>query len=217
LASHFTLAFRELRLGKSAIAQVATTMTKAKRKSMSVTFIRTGERRYAVRADIHGGQTVQMDQAPGFDPWMPHDLQHFIVEKCLRIEGGIFGRLAAGGTAKTFHAAVDGENAREASRIRRKQAARDKKILPSQSDDYARSERATYVCWQDWLQQAANPEMRSRAVAMRVGADAMRARMTPAERASFTVEKRAQIRQEFQRLSERWSSLAIGEGFTESW
>jgi len=77
-------------------------MAKPKRKPMSVTFIRTGERRYAVRATIDGTQTVQMEQAPGFDPLMPHDLQHFIVEKCLDIEGGIFGRLAAGGTAKTF-------------------------------------------------------------------------------------------------------------------
>jgi hypothetical protein len=192
-------------------------MTKAKRKSMSVTFLRTGERRYAVRAVIDGGQTVQMDQAPGFDPLMPHDLQHFIVEKCLGIEGGIFGRLAVGGTAKTFHAIVEGGSAREASRIRRKQAARDGKILPSQTDDYARSERATYVCWQDWLQHAANPEMRSRAIEMRVGADGMMARMAPTERASFTAEKRAEIRREFQRLSAHWSALAVGEGFTEPW
>jgi hypothetical protein len=192
-------------------------MTKTKRKSMTVTFLRTGERRYAVRADIDGGASVQMDQAPGFDPLMPHDLQHFIVEKCLRIEGGIFGRLAAGGTAKTFHATVEGGSAREASRIRRKQAARDRKILPQQSDDYARSERATYVCWQDWLQHAADPAMRSRAIEMRQGADAMLARMTPAERGAFTADKRAQIRREFQRLSERWSSLAVGESFAEPW
>ena len=192
-------------------------MTKAKRKSMSVTFIRTGGRRYAVRADIDGAESVQMDQAPGFDPLMPHDLQHFIVEKCLRIKGGIFGRLAAGGTAKTFHATVDGGSPREASRIRRKQAARDRKILPAQTDDYARSERATYVCWQDWLQHAASPEMRSRAVEMRQGVDAMLSRMTPAERAGFTAEKRAVVRREFQRLSDRWSSLAIGESFTEPW
>jgi len=72
-------------------------MMKAKRKSMSVTFMRTGERRYGVRADIAGGQSVQM------------------------------------------------------------------------------------------------------------------------ERASFTAEKRAEIRAEFQRLSERWSSLAVGESFTEPW
>lgn len=191
--------------------------TKQKRKPMSVTFTRTGERRYAVRATIDGGQIVQMDQAPGFDPLMPHDLQHFIVEKHLCIEGGIFGRLAAGGTAKTFHAMVDGGSPREASRTRRKQAARDKKILPSQAGDYARSERATYVCWQDWLQQSADPEMRARGSAMGQAAKGMLAGMTPAERASFTPAKLAQIRQEFQRLGDRWSSLAVGESFTEPW
>ena len=192
-------------------------MTKAKRRSMSVTFIRTGERRYAVHADIDGGRSVQMDQAPGFDPLMPHDLQHFIVEKCLDIEGGIFGRLAAGGTAKTFHATVDGGSAREASRIRRKQAARDRKILPQQADDYARSERATYVCWQDWLNSSADPGMRARASAMAQAAKGMLAGMPAAERANFTPAKLAQIRREFQRLSDRWSSLAVGESFGEPW
>ncbi len=184
---------------------------------MSVTFVRTGERRYAVRADIDGGQSVQMVQAPGFDPLMPQDLQHFIVEKCLDIEGGIFGRLAAGGTAKTFHATVEGGSAREASRIRRKQATRDKKILPSQADDCARSERATYVCWQDWLKPSPDPGMRARAAAMSQAAKGMLAGMTTAERASFTPAKLAQIRQEFQRLSDRWSSLSIGESFSEPW
>ena len=50
--------------------------------------------------------------------------------------------------------------------------------------------RAPMRCWQGWRQRSAR---------------------------SFTAEKRAQIRQEFQRLSERWSSLAIGESFTEPW
>ena len=44
-----------------------------------------------------------MDSAPGFDPRTPHDLQHFIVEQELGIKLGIFGQLAAGGTAGTFH------------------------------------------------------------------------------------------------------------------
>ena len=136
-------------------------------RAMLVTFIRTGERRYAVRVTLDGEQTVQMDPAPGYDPWMPHDLQHFIVEKCLGIEGGIFGRLAAGGTAKTFHAIADGRNTREASRARRKQAARDKKILPTQTKDYMRSERATFICWHDWLRHSADTSLLGRAGGMR--------------------------------------------------
>jgi hypothetical protein len=193
-------------------------MRKAQRKPMSVAFVRTGERRYCVRAALHGGQTAQMDHAPGFDRWMPHDLQHFIVEKCLGIEGGVFGRLAAGGTAKTFHAVADGGlNARELSRIRRRQAARDRRLMPSQDEDYARSERATYVCWQNWLAHSPDPEQRVRAVRMKQTAAVMLGRMAPTERAHLTAQKLAEIRREFQRLSERWASLAVGESLTERW
>jgi hypothetical protein len=192
-------------------------MTKLKRRPMSVTFIRTGERRYAVRATINSAQTVQMDPAPGFDSLMPHDLQHFIVEKCLGIEGGIFGRLAAGGTARTFHVITDAGNARDASRIRRKQAARDRKILPSQTEDYMRSERATYFCWHDWLKHSSEAARQTRAGMMKETAASMVAGMPPAERASLNARALAEIRAEFQRLSERWTSLAVGESFTEPW
>jgi hypothetical protein len=186
-------------------------------KPMSVTFIRSGERRYAVRATTADGQSVQMDPAPGFDPLMPHDLQHFIVERCLGIEGGIFGRLAAGGTAGTFHATASGSGAREASRRQRKRTAKDGRLMPSLAEDYARSERATYVCWHDWLAHADRPELRARALGMREGAAGMLARMPPRERADFVEKKLEEIRREFQRLSERWSTLAVGENFTEPW
>lgn len=192
-------------------------MTRSQRRSMSVAFVRTGERRYAVRAMLGSDQIVQMDPAPGYDPLMPHDLQHFIVEKCLRIEGGVFGRLAAGGTARTFHVLADHKSAREASRLRRKQASKDRRIMPERSEDYARSERATYVCWHDWLQNANDPALRARAVAMRATARSMLERMTPNERASYTAEKLAEIRAEFERLSARWSALPVGDGFSERW
>ena len=48
-------------------------------------------------------------------------------------------------------------------------------------------------------------------------ASSMSAAMEPKERASFTAEQLVEIRQEFERLSERWSSLAVGESFTEPW
>lgn len=186
-------------------------------KPMLVTFIRTGERRYTVRAILDSERSVQMVQAPGYDPLMPHDLQHFIVEKCLHIEGGIFGRLAVGGTARTFHAVTDGHSSREASRVRRKQAARDKKILPAQTNDYMRSERAASICWYDWLRHSADPVLRSRADGIRESSSGMLAGLSPAERADFTPQKLAEIRSEFTRLSARWSSLAIGESFSEPW
>jgi hypothetical protein len=184
---------------------------------MLVTFTRTGERRYSVRATLDGVGTVQMDQAPGFDPLMPHDLQHFIVEKCLQIQGGVFGRIAAGGTAKTFHPIAANSSAREASRMRRKYAAKDSKLMPAHIDDYARSERATYVCWQDWLSRSPDAEMRARAESMRENAASMLAGMEPKERASLNPQKLSEIRQEFQRLSERWSSIDVGESISEEW
>jgi len=59
------------------------------------------------RSRRQGGPGV--NPAPGYDPVLPHDLQHFIVERALGIEGAVFGQLAAGGTAGTFHViAIDG-------------------------------------------------------------------------------------------------------------
>jgi hypothetical protein len=155
-------------------------MIRYRRGSMTVSFVRTGERRYAVRATLGDGRILQMDPAPGFDPWMPHDLQHFIVEKHLGIDGAVFGRLAAGGTAGTFHPVADGASPRDAARLRRKHAAKDERLMPELSEDYARSERATYVCWQDWLQHADDPTLRARAAGMAPAARSMQERMTPA-------------------------------------
>ena len=89
--------------------------------------------------------------------------------------------------------------------------------MPVPEEDYARSERATYVCWHDWLAHSPDPEQRGRAVRMRQTAFAMLERMPPPERGNFTAQKLAEIRQEFQRLSERWVSLAVGESLTERW
>ncbi|CCE05950.1 conserved hypothetical protein [Bradyrhizobium sp. STM 3843] len=184
---------------------------------MSVSFIRTGERRYAVRATLGDGRVLEMNPAPGFDPWMPHDLQHFIVEKCLGLEGAIFGRLATGGTAKTFHAVAGDASSRTTSRLQRKHAAKDRRQMPEQTEDYGRSERATYVCWHDWLQHADDPALRARAAAMASSASGMLARMEPRERAQFTPQRLAEIRTEFQRLSHRWAALGVGESISERW
>jgi len=192
-------------------------MARQARQSMIVSFIRTGERRYAVRAMLSDGRILQMDPAPGFDAWMPHDLQHFIVEKQLGIAGAVFGRLAAGGTAGTFHAVADGASAREASRLRRRQAAKDARLMPERHEDYARSERATYVCWQDWLQHANDPVSRARGAEMSLAARCMLDRMPAAERAMYTPARRAALRQEFERLSRNWTKLAVGESLSEPW
>ena len=43
------------------------------------------------------------------------------------------------------------------------------------------------------------------------------ATLSAAERADFTSQKLAEIRAEFTRLSARWSSLAVGDSFSELW
>ena len=43
-----------------------------------------------------------MPRGPGYDPWLPHDLVHFVVERHFEIARGVFGQLAAGGDAGTF-------------------------------------------------------------------------------------------------------------------
>ncbi|WP_407154434.1 hypothetical protein [Bradyrhizobium sp. STM 3557] len=148
---------------------------------------------------------------------MPHDLQHFIVEKHLGIEGGVFGRLAAGGTAKSFHALADNMSPREASRVRRKQQGKDRRLMPDRTEDYARSERATYICWHDWLSHASDPALRARAAQMRQTAGHVLQQMGAAERASYTAQKLREIRAEFERLGACWSALRIGDSLVERW
>ncbi|MGJ4950363.1 hypothetical protein [Bradyrhizobium sp. HKCCYLS20291] len=192
-------------------------MARSARTSMTVSFVRTGERRYVVRATLGDGCVLEMDPAPGYDPWMPHDLQHFLVEKHLGIAGAVFGRLAAGGTAGTFHPMAEGRSTRDASRLRRKHAAKDARLMPGQTADYDRSERATFICWQDWLQHASDPVLRARGAEMAPAARALLDRMTPDERAMYTAARRSAIRSEFERVSRRWACLAVGESLSESW
>jgi hypothetical protein len=195
---------------------------------MSVTFVRTGERCYAVRAAVEGMPIVEMDPAPGYDALVPHDLQHFIVERALGIEGAIYGQLlaecqlemhptkAVGGTAGTFHT-ICSAPPRQASRDQRKRDRKSSKLTSSQRADCARSERATYVCWYDWLNHSGDPARRVQALKMKEIAESMLLAMSREERVLYTPEKLIAIRSQFSELSRRWAALKIGEGFTEPW
>ena len=68
---------------------------------MKVTFVKKGDRRYAVE--------VHRDRYPdlwcgsiGYDDYLPHDLLHFVAEAEFSLDGGVFGDLAAGGNARIF-------------------------------------------------------------------------------------------------------------------
>jgi len=83
-----------------------------------------------------------MDPAPGYDRLIPHDLAHFIVERDFGILNGVFGQLAAGGTAATFHRA-DGL-------VDRKLRRRGERLVRDHRDDLARSEQLVYRCMRTW-------------------------------------------------------------------
>src|SRR3546814_1417139 len=76
--------------------------------SMKVHFSRSGERRYSMRIEREGLPVLVMDPAPGFDPDLPHDMVHFAVEAALGLKMGVFGQIAAGGDAGSFHVEAGG-------------------------------------------------------------------------------------------------------------
>ena len=92
---------------------------------MILIFRRVGQRRYAIEAKRPSFTDVEMNPAPGYNEWMPHDLMHLVVEAQLGLTRGVFGQLAAGGDAGTFHPTlVPKQGPRETARVRRRLKAR---------------------------------------------------------------------------------------------
>ena len=179
---------------------------------MIVVFRRTGQRRYSVEAQRSGFPDVMMNPAPGYDPLIPHDMMHLVVEAQLGLKHGIFGQLAAG--AGTFHLAVkDGENSREVARTRRRMAARGKKSMKAGRDDCLQSERATYICRQLWLARSGSREaqkMIDQAASVRGVAGAQ-------ELEALNQKKLDEICEWLDQLSARWSRLEVGESMAVGW
>lgn len=109
---------------------------------MKVTFKRTHERGYSVSIEGPGIGPATMDPAPGYDARLPHDAAHFIVENELGIMGGVFGQLAVGGTANTFHS--------QDSRAQRKARRRGAEIAKANKKDALFSEHAIYAAQARW-------------------------------------------------------------------
>lgn len=183
---------------------------------MQVEFHRTGERRYAVVVKRGGLPPFTKNPAPGFDALLPHDLMHFIVEKELKIPRGIFGQIAEGGTAGTFSQAQEAYSKAD-TRRRRSTKERGKKLLDAGKADCAQSERATYVCWHDWLSKSANPEHKNRAAGMKVTAQSLLGLMPESERKQLNENFLARMRQRLDELSGKWSALKTGEYMTLEW
>ncbi|MCM3900526.1 MAG: hypothetical protein ND866_02360 [Pyrinomonadaceae bacterium] len=108
---------------------------------MKVTFTRTGGRRYRVSVEGPGVVSSWMEPAPGYDARLPHDMAHFVVENELGITGGIFGQLAGGGHARTFH---------PTEQASRRVAKRGKRIAAANRGDAMLSEKAVYLACRAW-------------------------------------------------------------------
>jgi hypothetical protein len=176
---------------------------------MDVVFRRDGARRYSVIV-LREGLPPHEFGGPGYDDKMPHDLQHFIVERELAIKHGIFGFLASGGESR----GNEREAGREASRRRRKGNRRDQRMLRrGERADGDASEAAAYLCWCAWLYRSGDPRLKEIAenIANPPSGLADEARRTYGEDAV------ARVCACMDELSARWSRLAIGESFSEVW
>lgn len=131
---------------------------------MDMAFRRTGDRRYAVEARPARYPKLIMDPAPGFKPYLPHDLVHLVVEGTLGLRNGIFGQLADGGDAGTFGMPTDGSKARALSRARREVKRRGERLLREGQGDTDLSERAAVVCLHRWMERSERAELRAEAL-----------------------------------------------------
>lgn len=154
---------------------------------MNVTFTKTGERRYRISVEGPGVTASWMEPAPGFDEKLPHDVAHFVVENELGLTGGVFGQLASGGTAGTFHP-VD-------EKLRRKIIRRGKKLAASERDDAGFSEKVVAAAHARWAGMQFIPDL-------------------PAGLSEAEVES---ICREFDAVSEIWSGLDVGDSMTLEW
>jgi hypothetical protein len=109
---------------------------------MLITFTRTGKRRYRVSIEGPGLEPLHMEPAPGYDDRLPHDAAHFIVENELPILNGIFGQIAAGGTAKSFRS--------EELKKPRKKKRQGEAMANANRADMLLSEYAVYAAQSRW-------------------------------------------------------------------
>ena len=91
-----------------------------------------------------------MNPAPGYHPRLPHDAAHFIVENELGILGGVFGQVAAGGTANTFHS--------QEVKNPKKARVRGAKIAKENKEDSLFSEHAVWAAQSRWEKQDIIPD-----------------------------------------------------------
>lgn len=185
---------------------------------MILVFQRTGERRYAVAAQRPGRPDVVMNPAPGYDQLIPHDMMHLVVEAQLELNRGVFGQLAAGGDAGTFHVPMhSGDDSRKLARMRKRQRGKGQKLLREGRGECQRSERATYICWYEWLARSSSTDRIKLAQTMEKQAKQVRDITRDAELPMLTERKLDEICEHLDELSSHWSSLEVGQSIAVRW
>lgn len=180
---------------------------------MILVFRRTGQRRYAVLAQRPGFPDLEMDPAPGYDPLMPHDMMHMVVEAQLGLRRALFGQLASGGDAGTFHLHVQrDQSSRELARVSNRVRARGKRLMKEGREEAVQSERATYICWYEWLARSS-----SASSAMAKQAKEVRDTATVQELRLLNPSKLDEICKHLDHLSSHWFRLRVGESMAVAW
>ena len=185
---------------------------------MILIFRRTGERRYGVEAQRPGRPDVVMHPAPGYDPLVPHDMMHLVVEAQLGLTRGVFGQLAAGGNAGTFHVPISAdETSRKLARVRKRLRGKGSKMLRESREESALSERATYICWYEWLARSSSSDRRKLSQAMAKQAREVRDTAGDSELQILNERKLDEICKHLDNLSSQWSSLEVGQSIAVRW
>ena len=168
---------------------------------MTIVFRRTGQQRYAVEALRPGLPVLEINPAPGYDSRIPHDMMHLVVEAQLGLKRGIFGQLAVGGDAGTFHIpATPGANSRQLTRTRKRVSTRGRKLLSAGRDECAQSERAAFICSQEWLARKQSKQAKTRR-----------------EQSVLNQRKLDEICEHLDELSAHWLRLRVGESMAVAW
>jgi hypothetical protein len=140
-------------------------------------------------------------------------MMHLVVEAKLGLTRAVFGQLAAGGDAGTFHLSPQSqETPRNLARLRKELKARGNKLLREGRDEAVQSERATYICWHEWMarSQSSKPFMTQQAKQVRA--------VTPAkELRKLDATTLREICCHLDELSSHWSRLKVGEAMTIRW
>lgn len=159
---------------------------------MQVTFTKMDAARYSVAITRERGPALVARQAPGYDPYLPHELAHYLVEDEFDIRLGVFGQLAAGGEGVYTPAPND-----RSGRSRRTA----KRIAEIGRDDMSRSERLVGLCQSLWKARSGRASATPAVIDMALA--------TP-----FDVDRTIK---RFDEVSGRWSALHSGESITFEW